>query len=112
MLKCRLRRLALTGPTFFALMLVTFVGIRLVAGDPACAAIEQRLATQPPIGVPTISFDGTDDGVRPPADAAQDAQRFTGPRSHRIVPGVGHNMPQEAPRVFADAVLELVRGAH
>jgi pimeloyl-ACP methyl ester carboxylesterase len=83
----------------------------LVAGDPAYDAIEQRLAAQPPIGVPTISFDGTDDGVRAPADAAHDAQRFTGPRSHRVVPGVGHNMPQEAPRVFADAVLELVRGA-
>jgi pimeloyl-ACP methyl ester carboxylesterase len=83
----------------------------LAAGDPACAEIEQRLAAQPPIAVPTISFDGTDDGVRVPADAAHDAQRFTGPRSHRVVPGVGHNMPQEAPRVFADAVLELVRGA-
>jgi pimeloyl-ACP methyl ester carboxylesterase len=83
----------------------------LVAGDPAYATIEQRLAAQPRISVPTISFDGTDDGVRAPADAAHDAQRFAGPRSHRVVPGVGHNMPQEAPRVFADAVLELVRGA-
>jgi pimeloyl-ACP methyl ester carboxylesterase len=83
----------------------------LVAGDPAYAAIERRLAAQPPIGVPTISFDGTDDGVRAPADAAQDAARFSGPRAHRIVPGVGHNMPQEAPRVFAQAVLELVHAA-
>src|SRR5262245_9202441 len=80
----------------------------LVAGDPAYAAIEQRLALQPAITVPTISFDGTDDGVRPPADAAHDAHHFHGPRSHRVVPGVGHNMPQEAPRVFADAVLELL----
>jgi pimeloyl-ACP methyl ester carboxylesterase len=83
----------------------------LVAGDPAVAAIEQRLATQPPIATATISFDGTDDGVRAPADAAHDAPRFTGLRSHRIVTGVGHNMPQETPRVFADAVLELRRGA-
>jgi len=83
----------------------------LVAGDPSYAAIEQRLAARPPIGVPTISFDGTDDGVRAPADASHDAQHFTGPRSHRVVPGVGHNMPQEAPRIFADAVLELVHGA-
>lgn len=83
----------------------------LVAGDPAYAAIERRLAAQPPIGVQTISFDGSDDGVRAPADAAQDAARFSGPRAHRIVPGVGHNMPQEAPRVFAQAVLELVRAA-
>ena len=82
----------------------------LVAGDPAVAQIEQRLVRQPAIGVPTITFDGTDDGVRPPADAAQHASRFTGPRSHRLVEGVGHNMPQEAPRVFADAVIELVRG--
>ncbi|HMA06648.1 MAG TPA: alpha/beta hydrolase, partial [Ramlibacter sp.] len=80
----------------------------LVPGDPACADIERRLAAQPVIGVPTITFDGADDGVRPPADAAAHAHRFTGPRSHRLVPGVGHNMPQEVPRVFADAVLELV----
>ena len=80
----------------------------LVPGDPAYAHIENRLATQPAITVPTITFDGADDGVRGPADASAHAARFTGPRSHRVVPGVGHNMPQEVPRVFADAVLELV----
>lgn len=79
----------------------------LAAGDPAYADIECRLAAQPPITVPAITFDGADDGVRPPADASAHAARFTGPRSHRLVPGVGHNMPQEVPRVFADAVLEL-----
>ena len=83
----------------------------LVPGDPAYAAIEKRLAAQPTIDVPTITFDGTDDGVRAPAPAAHDAHRFSGARSHRIVPGVGHNMPQEAPQVFADAVLELVQRA-
>jgi pimeloyl-ACP methyl ester carboxylesterase len=80
----------------------------LVPGDPAYADHERRLAAQPSIAVPTITFDGTDDGVRPPAEASAHAQRFSGPRSHRIVPGVGHNMPQEAPRLFADAVLELM----
>lgn len=80
----------------------------LVPGDPAYADIEARLAQQPSIGVPSITFDGTDDGVRPPADAAQHAARFAGPRSHRIVPGAGHNLPQEKPRLFADAVMELV----
>ena len=84
----------------------------LVAGDPAYAAIEARLAAQPSIGVPAITFDGADDGVRPASDAAAHAHRFTGPRSHRIVPGVGHNMPQEVPRVFADAVLELLPASH
>jgi len=83
----------------------------LVPGDPACADIEARLARQPPITVPAITFDGLDDGVRPPADTAQHARHFTGPRSHRHVPGVGHNMPQEVPQLFADAVMELVRGA-
>ena len=80
----------------------------LVAGDPAYAAIEARLAAQPPVTVPAITFDGADDGVRPPADASAHAHRFSGARSHRLVPGVGHNMPQEVPRMFADAVLELV----
>jgi pimeloyl-ACP methyl ester carboxylesterase len=80
----------------------------LAAGDPSLLDIENRLAAQPAITVPSITFDGLDDGVRPPAAAAQHARHFTGPRSHRIVPGVGHNMPQEVPQVFADAVLELV----
>ena len=79
----------------------------LVPGDPAYADIEAKLAAQPAITVPTITFDGADDGVRSPADASAHAHRFTGPRSHRVVPDVGHNMPQEVPLVFADAVLEL-----
>ena len=81
----------------------------LVAGDPALLDIERRLAAQPAITVPSITFDGTSDGVRPPAPAAQHAHHFTGPRSHRIVPDVGHNMPQEVPQVFAEAVFELVQ---
>lgn len=83
----------------------------LVAGDPACAEIERCLAAQPAITVPTITLDGEDDGVRSPVAASVHATRFTGPRTHRWVPGVGHNPPQEAPRVFADAVLELVAAA-
>lgn len=82
----------------------------LVAGDPALASIEARLAAQPAISVPSITFDGADDGVRPPAAAAQHAQRFTGVRSHRIVDGAGHNLPQEKPQLFASAVMELVQG--
>ncbi|WP_137733774.1 alpha/beta fold hydrolase [Pseudaquabacterium pictum] len=82
----------------------------LVPGDPALAGIEARLALQPAITVPTLTFDGADDGVRPPAPASQHAHRFSGPRVHAVVPGVGHNMPQEVPALFADAVLRLVRG--
>ncbi len=81
----------------------------LVAGDPAYLDIEARLAAQPPISVPAITFDGADDGVRAPSQALASAHNFTGTRSHRVVPGVGHNMPQEVPEVFAAAVLELVQ---
>ena len=80
----------------------------LVTGDPAYAEIEGKLAAQPAITVPTITFDGADDGVRPPSAARAHGHRFTGSRSHRGVPGVGHNMPQESPDLFAQAALELV----
>ncbi|MBC5785252.1 alpha/beta hydrolase [Ramlibacter sp. USB13] len=83
----------------------------LAPGDPAYADIERRLAAQPAITVPAITFDGADDGVRAPAPESAHARFFSGPRSHRIVAGAGHNLPQEKPRVFADAVLELVRGS-
>jgi pimeloyl-ACP methyl ester carboxylesterase len=81
----------------------------LAAGDPAYLDIEARLAKQPPISVPSITFDGADDGVRAPSQAGASVQNFTGSRSHRVVPGVGHNMPQEVSAVFAAAVLELVQ---
>jgi pimeloyl-ACP methyl ester carboxylesterase len=81
----------------------------LAEGDLAYADIERRLAAQPIITIPTITFDGADDGVRPPAPATQHGHLFSGPRSHRLVPGVGHNMPQEVPEVFANAVLELIK---
>lgn len=83
----------------------------LVAGDPALAEVEAALALQPPITVPALTFDGGDDGVRPPAAAAQHARHFSAGRTHTVLPGVGHNMPQEVPGVFADAVWSLVNGA-
>jgi len=81
----------------------------LVDGDPTYVDIERRLAAQPVITVPSITFDGVDDGVRPPAPASAHALQFNGARSHRLVPGAGHNLPQEKPHVFAIAVWELVQ---
>ena len=81
----------------------------LVPGDPAYASIEARLALSPPITVPTITFDGADDGVRSPSEPQSHAKMFSGEREHRVVPGVGHNMPQEVPDVFANAILELLK---
>jgi len=70
--------------------------------------IENRLASLPPITVPAITLDGDADGVVPATDGKSSAALFAGRRTHRIVDGVGHNLPQEAPRAFADAVLDLL----
>ncbi|KJK24419.1 alpha/beta hydrolase [Burkholderiaceae bacterium 16] len=82
----------------------------LAPGYPLHETTERKLAGLPPITVPSITLDGTADGVVPATDGKSQAARFTGPRIHRQIPGVGHNLPQEAPEAFADAVTELVRG--
>jgi pimeloyl-ACP methyl ester carboxylesterase len=79
----------------------------LAAGDPALEPLEQLLAAQPAITVPTITLVGTDDGVAGSDTRAPRAGRFTGRHVHRVVEGVGHNLPQEAPEAFAQAVLEV-----
>ena len=78
-------------------------------GDPALEEIEQALARQPTIGVPTVALWGEDDGVTPPPAADKDRLCFTGRYERRLVPGVGHNIPQEAPAATAAAVLDLRR---
>nr|WP_311967837.1 alpha/beta hydrolase [Bradyrhizobium archetypum] len=82
----------------------------LAEGDPQYADIQRRLTALPPITVPSITLDGAGDGVAPASDGAVSASKFTGRRVHRVVPRVGHNLPQEAPEAFAAAVMELVRG--
>jgi len=77
-------------------------------GDPALEAIERRLAQQPRIGVPTIVLQGEADGVTPPELSEAHAKFFTGPYRRRLIPRAGHNLPQEEPEIFADAVLELI----
>lgn len=81
----------------------------LAEGDPALEGIEARLAALPAITVPAITLDGDDDGVSPAGGTAHHARRFTGGHAHRVVPGAGHNLPQEAPEAFARAILD-VRG--
>lgn len=78
-------------------------------GDPAYEAIEKQLEAQPDITVPTISLHGDADGVSPVASSEGDKRHFTGPYDRRIVPDAGHNVPQEAPAIFAEAVIELCR---
>ena len=80
----------------------------LVAGDPTVEETEQRLTRLPPIPVPAISLDGLDDGVLPARGSTGHRPFFTGPYEHRAIPGAGHNLPQEVPQAFADAVLSLL----
>ncbi|NYE62931.1 pimeloyl-ACP methyl ester carboxylesterase [Duganella sp. 1224] len=80
------------------------------AGYPDYEETEALLAAQPVIKSPAITLDGLADGLLPATDGRADAARFSGPRQHRQIPGAGHNLPQEAPRAFADAVAALARG--
>ena len=79
----------------------------LAPGDPAVAHIEKGLTAQPPITVPTITIDGNADGVD--SGTVHHAIRFTGPHKHRVFAGAGHNMPQERPAEWAQAVLDARR---
>jgi pimeloyl-ACP methyl ester carboxylesterase len=79
----------------------------LAEGEPKYADVEKRLATAPTIGVPTITMEGDANGA-PHPDPSSYAKKFTGPYTHRLIEGgIGHNLPQEAPKAFADAVLEV-----
>jgi pimeloyl-ACP methyl ester carboxylesterase len=82
----------------------------LADGDPHYAEIQRRLAALPPITAPAITLDGDGDGVAPATDGKASAAKFTGRRTHRVIPRAGHNLPQEEPEAFAAAVMELVRG--
>jgi pimeloyl-ACP methyl ester carboxylesterase len=82
---------------------------RNAPGDPALEEIEERLAQQPKIAVPTIALQGQADGILPPKVSEKHAQFFSGPYQRRVLARIGHNPPQEDPRVFADAVHELMR---
>jgi pimeloyl-ACP methyl ester carboxylesterase len=79
----------------------------LAPGDPRYAELEERLAALPPIPVPAVTLEGQADGNFPATDGTASAAHFTGPREHRQVPAAGHNLPQEAPEAFADAILAL-----
>ncbi|MCC8402792.1 alpha/beta hydrolase [Paraburkholderia sp. MMS20-SJTN17] len=81
----------------------------LAQGEPQYDELEQRLASGPTIAVPTITLEGDANGAAHPEPAAY-AKKFTGKYQHRnISGGIGHNLPQEAPKAFADAILDVTR---
>ena len=81
--------------------------LNVADGDARYDDLEGRLAEGPVIAVPTITLDGDSDGVAPATDGTSYARKFSGKRTHRVIRGVGHNLPQEAPQAFADAVVEV-----
>lgn len=80
----------------------------LAVGDPAVESTELLLAAQPKIAVPAIVLDGGGDGVSLSGGSERHAHFFSGPYQRRVIPVVGHNLPQEAPGDFAAAILALI----
>jgi pimeloyl-ACP methyl ester carboxylesterase len=79
----------------------------LAEGEPQYDDLEKRLAEAPVITVPTMTLEGDANGA-PHPDARAYAKQFAGPYVHRVITGgIGHNLPQEAPQAFAEAVLEV-----
>jgi pimeloyl-ACP methyl ester carboxylesterase len=79
----------------------------LAEGEPKYDALEERLAQAPVIAVPTITMEGDANGA-PHPDPSAYASKFSGRYEHRLVTGgVGHNLPQEAPKAFAQAVRDV-----
>ena len=81
--------------------------LSLAAGEPRYDELERKLAQTPAIKVPTITIASDFDGAA--ANGAAYAKRFVGPYAHRVLAGIGHNVPQEAPEAFAAAIADVDR---
>jgi pimeloyl-ACP methyl ester carboxylesterase len=80
----------------------------LAEGERKYDELEQRLAKLPVIAVPTITLESDANGA-PHPDPSAYARKFSGKYEHRhITGGIGHNLPQEAPQAFAQAVVDVV----
>ncbi len=80
--------------------------LSLAAGESRYDGLERQLAGFPGITVPTITLEGDANGA-PHSDASAYASKFTGKYEHRVVEGgIGHNLPQEAPQAFAEAIID------
>ena len=79
----------------------------LAEGEPKYDDLENRLAAGPDIAVPTITLEGDANGA-PHPEASAYAKKFSGRYTHRVIEGgIGHNLPQEAPQAFAQAVVDV-----
>ncbi|WP_086828032.1 alpha/beta fold hydrolase [Streptomyces sp. NRRL B-24572] len=98
---------AFKNPDYAAIVLFNYRWrIGLVDGEARYDRYEKQLAARPPIHVPTLTLDAALDPFTPPGDGSVYRDRFTGPYAHRTVADIGHNLPQEAPSTFAQAVVD------
>jgi pimeloyl-ACP methyl ester carboxylesterase len=82
----------------------------LAEGEPKYDDLDKRLAQNPVITVPTITLEGDANGAPHPEPSSY-AKMFSGKYSHRTIKGgIGHNLPQEAPQAFAEAVVDVAEG--
>jgi pimeloyl-ACP methyl ester carboxylesterase len=79
--------------------------LSLADGEAKYSALEQKLFTRPAISVPTITIGSDFDGAA--VDGKGYAEKFTGRYEHRVLDGIGHDVPQEDPRAFAKAVIDV-----
>jgi pimeloyl-ACP methyl ester carboxylesterase len=102
---------ALDNPDHVAIVIHNYRWrLGLAEGERKYDELEQRLAAGPVIAVPTITLEGDANGA-PHPDASAYAGKFSGKYAHRIINGgVGHNLPQEAPQAFAEAVIDIALG--
>jgi pimeloyl-ACP methyl ester carboxylesterase len=82
--------------------------LSLAEGEPQYGNLEARLFERPVITVPTVTIGSDFDGAA--ADGGAYAGKFSGGYAHRVLDGIGHNVPQEAPGAFTDAILEVGGG--
>jgi pimeloyl-ACP methyl ester carboxylesterase len=78
--------------------------LSLAPGEPQYEHYERKLATAPAISVPAITISSDFDGAA--ADGKSYRDKFIGKYAHRVFPGIGHNVPQEAPKPFAQAIID------
>ncbi|MBX7553958.1 alpha/beta hydrolase [Streptomyces sp. tea 10] len=98
---------AFHNPDYAAIVLYNYRWrIGLIEGEPRYDRYEKQLAAQPSIHVPTIALDPALDPFTPPGDGTTYRSHFTGPYEHRTIANIGHNLPQEAPTTFAQAVVD------
>ncbi|WP_405475816.1 alpha/beta fold hydrolase [Streptomyces sp. NBC_00009] len=98
---------AFKNPDYAAIVLYNYRWrIGLIEGDRRYDRYETELAAQPPIGVPTVTLDPALDPFTAPGDGSSYRSHFNGPYLHRTIANIGHNLPQEAPTVFAQAVVD------